>query len=437
MKVAIFGIGYVGAVSAACLARDGHEVVAVDPNPIKVEALSAGASPIVEAGLPELIEAAVKHGRLRATAEAAEALAEAELSLVCVGTPSRPNGSLDTSFVGRVAGDIGAFLKTADHHHSVVVRSTILPGTMQSLVIPELARASGKVAGLDFGVGYYPEFLREGTAIRDYDDPGAIVFGAADDVTLQRLMSMYSQLPLQPAVVDIPTAEAVKYVNNAWHATKISFANEIGNIVQQAEVDSHLVMEILCADRRLNISPAYLRPGFAFGGSCLPKDLAALRYKARQLDVGAPLLDAVLLANDAQLEKAFRLVERAGNRRVGMVGLSFKADTDDLRDSPLVHLAERLIGTGHELKIYDPNIRLSRLTGSNLAYMRQRLPHLAATLMEEMDPVLEHGETIVLGNPRHAAVAAARAKERQRAIVDLVRYERTARSEGRYQGICW
>jgi GDP-mannose 6-dehydrogenase len=306
---------------------------------------------------------------------------------------------------------------------------------MQSLVIPALEGTSGKIAGRNFGVGYYPEFLREGTAIRDYDDPGAIVFGATDDLTLQRLMSMYSQLPLEPTIVDIPTAEAVKYVNNAWHATKISFANEIGNIVKEADVDSHRVMEILCSDRRLNISPAYLRPGFAFGGSCLPKDLAALRYKARQLDVGTPLLEAVQRANDSQLERAFHMVERAGNRRVGMVGLSFKADTDDLRDSPLVHLAERLIGTGHELKIFDPNIRLSRLTGSNLSYMQQRLPHLAAVLVEELDQVLEHARTLVLGNPRDAAVAAARAGDR--AVVDLVRFARTARSGGQYQGICW
>ena len=436
MKVAIFGIGYVGAVSAACLARDGHEVVAVDPNPVKVEAILAGQSPVVERGLPELIEQAVKRGRLRATADAADALAHTELSLICVGTPSRPNGSLDTSYISRVAEVIGDLLKTDDRHHSVVVRSTVLPGTMQHLVIPELQRRSGKIAGRDFGVGYYPEFLREGAALRDYDDPGAIVFGAADDVTLQRLMSMYSQLPLEPTVVDIPTAEAVKYVNNAWHATKISFANEIGNIFQEADVDIHKVMEILCSDRRRNISPAYLRPGFAFGGSCLPKDLAALRYKALQLDVGTPLLEAVLRANDIQLEKAFQMVERAGNRRVGMVGLSFKADTDDLRDSPLVHLAERLIGTGHQLKIYDPNVRLSRLTGSNLAYMQQRLPHLAAVLVEELDQVVAHGQTIVLGNPRDAAIAVARAGG-DRAIVDLVRFARTARSGGQYQGICW
>jgi GDP-mannose 6-dehydrogenase len=334
-----------------------------------------------------------------------------------------------------VAEVIGAFLKTDDRHHSVVCRSTLLPGTMQSLVIPELERSSGKVAGLHFGVGYYPEFLREGSAIRDYDDPGTIVFGAADEVTVERLMSMYSQLPVAPTVVDIPTAEAVKYVNNAWHATKISFANEIGNIVQEADVDSHKVMEILCADRRLNISSAYLRPGFAFGGSCLPKDLAALRYRARQLDVGTPLLEAVMRVNDIQLEKAYRMVERAGNRRVGMVGLSFKEDTDDLRESPLVYLAERLIGRGHDLRIYDPNIRLSRLTGSNLTHMQQRLPHLAAVLVEELDQVLDHGQTIVLGNPRDAPIAVTRAGDR--AIVDLVRFARTARSGGQYQGICW
>ena len=435
MRIAIFGIGYVGAVSAACLARDGHEVVAVDPNPVKVDAILNGCSPIVEKGLPELIAQGVKRGNLRATSNAEEAIDSTDLSLICVGTPSRPNGSLDTSYVQRVAEVMGARLRTRSTHHSVVFRSTILPGTMENLLIPALEAASGKVAGADFGVGYYPEFLREGTAIRDYDDPGAIVFGAMDDQTLGRLQSMYSSLPVKPTAVDVRTAEAIKYVNNAWHATKISFANEVGNIMQSTGVDSHRVMEVLCSDRRLNISPAYLLPGFAYGGSCLPKDLAALRYKAREMDVASPFLDAVLATNENQLNKAFHMVERAGHRKVGMIGISFKIDTDDMRDSPLVNLAQRLIGTGHDLRIFDPNVRLSRLTGSNLAYMHERLPHLAKVLVEDLDEAIDHGQTVVIGNASHAQAAVERA--RGKSVVDLVRFAANARSGGDYQGICW
>jgi GDP-mannose 6-dehydrogenase len=435
MRIGIFGIGYVGAVSAACLSRDGHHVIAVDPNPVKVDAILNGVSPIVEQGLPEMIAQAVKRGNLHATASAEEAIDNTDLSLICVGTPSRPNGSLDTSYVRWVAEAIGARLKTRSTHHSVVFRSTILPGTMETLLIPTLEAASGKVAGVDFGVGYYPEFLREGTAIRDYDDPGAIVFGVMDDLTLSRLQSMYSRSPVKPTTVDVRTAEAIKYVNNAWHATKISFANEVGNIMQSTGVDSHRVMEVLCADRRLNISPAYLLPGFAYGGSCLPKDLAALRYKAREMDVASPFLDAVIATNENQLNKAFRMVAQAGHRKVGMIGISFKIDTDDLRESPLVNLAERLIGTGHDLRIFDPNVRMSRLTGSNLAYMHDRLPHLAAVLVEDLDEAIDHGQTVVIGNSSHARDAVERA--RGKSVVDLVRFASNARSGGDYQGICW
>jgi GDP-mannose 6-dehydrogenase len=435
MRVSVFGVGYVGAVSAACLARDGHDVWAVDPNPTKLEAISRGESPIVEPGLPEIIETAVKRGSLKTTTSAREAVEATELSLICVGTPARANGSLDVSFAVRVAQEIGEVLKTSDAFHSVVFRSTILPGTMDELLIPELERASGKKAGVDFGVGYYPEFLRESTAIRDYDDPGAIVFGRRDEKTLERLLNMYSQLPTEPIVVDIRTAEAVKYINNAWHALKISFANEIGNVVHAAGVDSHRVMDILCSDRRLNISPTYLRPGFAYGGSCLPKDLKALRYKAREMEVPTPLLDATGAANDIQLAKAYSMVEAAGNRNIGMIGLSFKADTDDLRDSPLVYLAERLVGRGYTLKIYDPNVRLSRLTGSNLTYMQEHLPHLAAALVETIGEAIEHGQTIVIGNARESQQVMSQVDGKS--VIDLVRYSRDARSNGAYQGISW
>jgi GDP-mannose 6-dehydrogenase len=436
MKVSVLGIGYVGAVTAACAARDGHDVVAVDVNPIKVECINSGRSPIVEPGLDEMTAAQVSKGRLRATMEVGDAIAATDLSLVCVGTPSRDNGSIELDYVVRVAEQIGQALRRSDRFHSVVLRSTVLPGTTDEVFIPALERASGKVAGRDFGLGYYPEFLRESTAIRDYDDPGAVVFGRVDDQTVARLRELQVELPVEPNVVGIRTAEAVKYFSNAWHALKISFANEAGNVCKSAGVDSHEMMNILCSDTRLNISKAYMRPGFAFGGSCLPKDVRALRYRGKQNDVPTPILDAVLHANEVQIDSAFRMVERAGSKRVGLIGLSFKQDTDDLRESPIVVLAEKLLGKGYEVAVYDANVRLSRLTGANLAYVNQHLPHIARMLRESLDEVVDASDTLVVG---HAASAARIASEKlaERQIVDLVRMSPDKRTSERYQGICW
>lgn len=435
MKVSVFGIGYVGAVTAACAARDGHTVIAVDVNPIKVEAINAGRTPIVEPGLDEMIEAEVGKGRLSATDDIFAAVAATELSLLCVGTPSRENGSIDLGYVTRVAEQIGDALRKKSDLHSVVLRSTVLPGTMEEVVIPAIEWASGKKAGVEFGVGYYPEFLRESSAIRDYDNPGAIVFGKVDETTIERLGKLQAT-PVKPFVASLRTAEAVKYFNNAWHAAKVSFANEAGNICKHLGVDSHEMMDILCADQRLNISPYYLQPGFAYGGSCLPKDLRALRYRARQLDLATPVLDGVTAANEAQIEAAYRLVVRAGGKRVGLVGLSFKQHTDDLRESPMVVLAERLLGRGYEVAVFDPNVRLSRLTGANRAYLQEHLPHIARMLREELDEVTSASETLVVG---HAGLAARLAPEilEQKNIVDLVRYRPQLRTEGNYQGICW
>ena len=437
MRLSIFGIGYVGAVSAACLARDGHIVHAVDINPSKVADIEAGRAPIVEKGLSQLIAAAVSGGALTAGSDLASAVASSELSLVCVGTPSRPNGSLDLTYAMRVAEELGQALARKDDFHSVVFRSTMTPGSMERDIIPTLERASGKRAGVDFGVGYYPEFLREGSAIADYDAPGAVVFGAMDAATLANLHELQPGLAITPAETPIRVAETIKYFNNAWHALKISFSNEAGNICRALDVDSHAVMDILCSDKKLNMSPAYMKPGFAFGGSCLPKDVRALRFRARELDVATPVLDGVMGANAVQLDRGFRLVEAAGSRAVGMIGLSFKSDTDDLRESPLLLLAETLIGKGYTLRIFDPNIRLSRLTGANLAYVQDRMPHIASLLCEDIEDVIAHAQTVVIGQKSLGVGLVGSAKMRGKQVIDLVRVDPALRSEGDYEGLCW
>jgi GDP-mannose 6-dehydrogenase len=436
MRISIFGAGYVGAVSAACLTKDGHTVIAVDPDPNKIQPLLAGKSPIIEPGLEELISAGVSSGRLTATSDAAAALANSDLSLICVGTPSRPDGSLNTEYLKRAAEEIGAALKNKTTFHSVVVRSTCLPGTTASVVVPALEKASGLIAGEDFGIAYLPEFLRESTAIKDYYDPGVIVFGTVDKFTLDRLHEIHAHLERPKYVVDIKTAEGIKYTNNAWHALKISFSNEIGNILSKAGIDSHVALDILCADDRLNISKAYMTPGFAFGGSCLPKDLRALISMSRRQGTPAPLLEATLSANEVQINRAYSMVADHGSRKVGFVGLSFKPDTDDLRESPLVELAERLYGRGFQIKIFDPNIRMNRLTGANASFVKSRLPHLADLLNEDIDAVIDSSDIIVVGN--RAEMNGSLEKVAPHAhIIDLVRVDKAMRTEGNYHGICW
>ena len=424
MKISIFGAGYVGAVSAACLAKEGHTVIAVDPDPNKIEPLLAGKSPIIEPGLEDFIKDGVSSGRLTATSDARSAILNSDLSLICVGTPSRHDGSLNTEYLKRVAEDIGAVLKTKDSYHSVVVRSTCLPGTTETVVVPALEQASGMVAGEDFGIAYLPEFLRESTAIKDYYDPGVIVFGTQDKLTLDRLQEIHEKLQRPKYVVDIKTAEGIKYTNNAWHALKISFSNEIGNILSKAGIDSHVALEILCGDDRLNISKAYLTPGFAFGGSCLPKDLRALISMSRRQGTPAPLLEATLSANEVQINRAYSMVAEHGSRKVGFVGLSFKPDTDDLRESPLVELAERLY------------IRLARLTGANASFVKSRLPHLADLLNEDINTVIEESDILVVGNRAEMNGSLQNVKP-DTCIIDLVRVDKSLRSEGNYHGICW
>ena len=436
MRIGVFGLGYVGTVSAACLARD-HDVIGVDPNPVKVDLVNQAKSPIVESGLDELIARAVGKGRLKATRSAREAVGQTELSLVCVGTPSRPNGSLDLQYLERVCRDIGEAIATEKGYHTVVIRSTVLPGTIREVVIPTLEAASGVKAGAGFGICSNPEFLREGTAVHDYDHPPKTVIGKADDVSGDKLASLYEKLPAPLIVTDVATAEMVKYVDNVWHALKVDFANEIGNICKAVGLDGHSVMEIFCKDTKLNLSPYYLKPGFAFGGSCLPKDVRALSYCAKTLDLDLPVLTSILRSNDRQVERGIEMVTSSPGKRVGVLGFSFKAGTDDLRESPIVTLIEHLIGKGYDVRLYDRNVSLARLTGANKAYIEQHVPHLARLMVESIDDILHHADTIVVGNADPAFGEALERANASQVIVDLIRTSRSRTSEGPYQGICW
>jgi GDP-mannose 6-dehydrogenase len=436
MKISIFGIGYVGCVSAACFAHAGHDVIGVDVNPTKVDIINSGKSPIVEPQMNELIHDVVKSGKLRATTDSMEAVKSSDISLVCVGTPSKPNGSLDLGHVARVCEEIGAALATKDTHHTVVIRSTMLPGSIESIAQPALEKTSRKKAGKDFGVCVNPEFLREGTSVKDFYAPPFTLIGADEEETAKIVGNLYSNIDAPIFNTTIKTAEMVKYVCNCFHALKVSFANEIGNICKALELDSHEVMKVFCADTKLNLSPYYLKPGFAFGGSCLPKDLRAVSYKAKELDVDVPLLSAITATNKLQIEKALDMVLSTGNKQVGVLGFSFKAGTDDLRESPMVTLIETLLGKGLELVIYDRDVSLARLFGSNKAYIEEEIPHIAKLMRGSIDEVLEAANTIVIGNRSEEFRQIDSRLRPGQTVIDLVRlFDRTS-GDG-YQGICW
>lgn len=438
MRISVFGLGYVGCVSAACLAARGHEVVGVDVNPVKIDLVRRGQAPVVEERIGELTADVVRGGALRATTDVAEAIRTTDVSLICVGTPSAPNGSLSTVYLERVADEIGQALADHDRRHTVVLRSTMLPGTCLNLLVPILEKSSGKTAGVDFGVAVNPEFLREGTSVQDFFDPPKTVIGELDAASGDVVAAIYDGLPGEVFRVPIPVAEMTKYADNAFHALKIGFANELGSVARALGVDSHRVMDVFLADHKLNISPAYLRPGFAFGGSCLPKDLRGLVFAARRSDVSVPILEHVLPSNEEHLRRAFDLVTATGRRKVGMLGLSFKPGTDDLRESPLVELAERLLGKGYDLRIYDANVSLSRLMGANREYIEQRLPHLDQLLSSSVDDVFGHAEVCVVGclDP---AVLAVLDHSGDRVIIDLVRLPdaEARRAEQGYVGLAW
>ena len=438
MNVSVFGLGYVGSVSAATFADDGHTVIGVDVNAAKVAMVNAGQSPIVEPGLGELIESAVAAGRLRATTSTEEAIAASDISLISVATPSRRNGSLDLTYLTRVCEQLGAALKDKPAYHVVVVRSTVLPGTTHETVIPTLERTSGKKYGEGFGVAVNPEFLREGSAVRDIKQPPLTLVGHNHAADAAPTVALYEGLEAPLVTTSIRVAEMMKYTSNAWHALKVCFGNEIGNLCKRLNVDSHDVMDIFCKDDKLNLSPYYLKPGFAFGGSCLPKDVRALEYRAKELDLELPVLQAVMRSNQLQIQHALEQIVETGRKRVGLLGFSFKAGTDDLRESPMVILAETLLGKGYAVRIYDRNVLVARLTGSNKEYIEQQIPHLSRLLSESIDEVIDNSDIIVVGN---AGAEFGQALTRCRAdqiILDLVRVPFDAGDvKADYRGICW
>ena len=441
MKIAIFGLGYVGCVTAACFAREGHDVLGVDVQPMKVDAIRAGDSPIVEPGLAALIGAGVQSGRLDATTDAAYAIQHADIAILCVGTPSQENGSLDLTYLERVCRDIGRALASKDKYTVIVVRSTLLPGSAQERLLPLLESTSGKQVGRDFGFCVNPEFLREGSAIADFEQPPFTVIGEYDARSGEQTAGLYDNVNAPLYRVPLGAAEMVKYASNAFHALKITFANEIGNLCQSYGIDSHQVMDVFVQDTKLNLSKYYLKPGFAFGGSCLGKDMRALLHAARQNDLRLPVLESVLPSNQLQVEKVLNMLLRNEDRRVGIIGLSFKPDTDDLRESPAVELTERLIGKGFDVQIYDREVMLSRLHGSNRAFIDQVLPHVSSLLQDNLEETVAASQTIVvtkrISDKEYATLQSV--LQPSHTLIDLVRMngEQLNGFEGTYRGICW
>ncbi len=436
MRISIFGLGYVGAVCAGCLSARGHEVIGVDISAAKIDLINKGKSPIVEPGLEALLEKGINSGLLRGTTDFAGAVRDSEMSFICVGTPSKKNGDLELNYIESVCREIGLVLRDKSERHTIVVRSTVLPGTVKNVVIPLLEDCSGKKAGVDFGVAVNPEFLRESTAIKDYDQPPMTVIGQLDTQSGDILEELYRELDAPIIRKDIEVAEMIKYTCNVWHAAKVTFANEIGNIAKAVGVDGREVMDVVCQDKTLNLSQYYMRPGFAFGGSCLPKDVRALTYRASQLDVEHPMLGSIMRSNVAQVQNAFDIIASHDKRKVALLGLSFKAGTDDLRESPLVELAEMLIGKGFALSIYDSNVEYARVHGANKDYIESKIPHVSSLLNSDLAQVIDNSEIIVLGNRDEQFRALAQQAPEGKRVVDLVGFMAHA-SRGASEGICW
>ena len=436
--ISIFGLGYVGTVTAACLAHKGNRVLGVDLNPTKAAALESGRSPIVEPAVSDLIADCHKACRLHATSDPEKAVLETDLSFLCVGTPSMRNGKLDLGHIGPVCQQIGEALRKKASFHVVVLRSTVLPGTAEDIVVPTLEQASGKKMGRDFGVCVNPEFMREGTAVKDFLEPSITIIGTADPAHSHALHELYSWVPGRIFETTFRSAEMVKYVCNAWHALKVSFANEVGALAKELSVDAEAVFEIFSADNKLNISPSYLKPGFAFGGSCLPKDVRALNYRAKELDLQLPLFASILPSNDAHLDRALEIILAAKKKHVAVLGLSFKAATDDLRESPQVQLVKRLIGEGCHVQIWDDNVSLGRLIGSNRQYIEEVIPHIGSLLSPNLEQVLEQAEVVVIGTrgiDRNTLDSHLRPTH---FVVDLVNLEKSRRPAAHtYEGLCW
>jgi GDP-mannose 6-dehydrogenase len=437
MDISIFGLGYVGTVCGGCLASQGHKVVGVDVNPAKVEGMNSGVAPIVEPKLPELFSAAHRAKLLSATTSATEAVQASTISLICVGTPSQANGNLDLSAMERVCEEIGAALRTKTTHHLIVFRSTMLPGSTEDLLLPILESRSGKKAGAGFDVCYNPEFLREGSSVDDFFQPPKIVIGESAPGKGDAMLQLYAGIEAPVIRTSIRIAEMAKYCDNAFHALKVSFANEIGNLCKKMGVDSHDVMAVFCKDQKLNLSAAYLKPGFSFGGSCLPKDLRALNYQAKRFDLESPVLRSILESNVAQTRRGVQAITGLGKKRVGFLGMAFKPDTDDLRESPLVELIEALLGKGYFVRIYDRNVSTSRLIGANRRFIDEHIPHLSSLLLEDIQELVRQVDVVVIGYSSPEFTAAVASLRPEQTVVDLARLARPVETPARYEGICW
>jgi GDP-mannose 6-dehydrogenase len=437
--VSIFGLGYVGSVSAACFASMGHKVIGVDVSRAKVEMMDSGRSPIVEARVADLIAEANRACRLHATTDATQAVLESDVSFVCVGTPSLRSGKLDLTHISDVAKQIGVAIRGKKAPHVFVLRSTVLPGTTETVVLPILEKESRKLCGRDFTVCYNPEFMREGSAVADFLQPPYTIFGSRDSNHLAALRELYKSVPGMVYETSIPVAEMVKYFSNCYHALKVGFANEMGTLCKHLGVDAEVVTRIFTSDSKLNISPAYLSPGFAFGGSCLPKDLRAITYKAKELDLKLPLLESLMPSNAQHVDRAVEMVLSTGKKKVAQLGLSFKAGTDDLRESPQVQLIKRLMGEGLEVRIWDEDVSLGRLAGSNRQYIEEVIPHIGSVLSADLEGVLCNAEVVILGNKSASKDQLLSYLKPEQIVIDLIHLDATRRPQGAwaYDGICW
>lgn len=437
MKVSVFGLGYVGAVTSACLAESGYEVLGVDRDKLKVDLINKGRTPIIEKDLERLISENVRSGRLKATTDPIEAIQKSEIALISVGTPSEKSGNINLRFIERVCMEIGSAIKSKDEYFIVVIRSTVLPGTVINKVIPTLEEHSGKKVGRDFGIAINPEFLRESTAVYDFYNPPKTVIGVLDEKDSRKISKLYKDIEAPLIITSIQSAEMIKYSDNVFHALKVTFANEIGKICKSIGIDSHDVMDIFCEDKKLNLSSYYLKPGFAFGGSCLPKDLRALNYLGRHKDLDLPLLNSIMPSNTAHIQHALQLIEEKEKYKIGILGFAFKAGTDDLRESPIVTLIETLLGKGFEIKIYDESVNLSFLTGANRKFIEDRIPHLAALMATDIDDILSFSELVVIGNKNERFREIISKIRPGQHILDLVRIQEETDTLNNYEGICW
>jgi len=437
MNISIFGLGYVGIVTAGCMSSRGHNIIGVDINETKVDMLKMGISPIIEKNLPELLFQAKNKNLLSATTDHLNAIENSELSFICVGTPSRANGSINTEYINSVCAKIGACLEVKNDFHTLVVRSTILPGTCKELIIPVIENISGKKEGIDFSLAFNPEFLRESTAVYDFYNPPKTVIGSDSTYVANLIFKLYEGFPGPMIQTTIEIAEMIKYVDNTFHALKITFANEIGHICKRIGIDSHEVMKIFIQDKKLNISSNYLNPGFAFGGSCLPKDLRAINYLGKMLDLEMPLLNSIIPSNNLQILAAIKKIISYGKKKIGIAGFSFKAGTDDLRESPLIEIIETLLGKGFDLKLYDINVSASSLIGSNKKYLYDHIPHISSLMVNSLNELLSDREIIIIGNNDNEFKTLLTKCRDDQIIIDLVRIGDNSNARPNYEGICW